>query len=381
MGAVYVPPTTGTTYPIFRTGTHADQLGANDSPDNNQGFFSSSAWHAPDSANLYVVTTANNITGVTIFTHIQQADRLYNGTDARSHKGGIYSHVDVDNNDAAYAGGSGVSYNMTCVTRVGVNGPSYGTCHGLSSAMHVYNQGSANNEYSPHFMIMTAGTYDQHLTIGGDFWFTDWALHGPIGTQPGLLGGISLITNNFNNGSPSLGPSYGMSLQSLFPAGGGFETHCQGEVPGGTPATTYPMDIGYHVSGVATGGTGDAFTNAVQVGGRSSAWSSPGPWAGDQGQVGRGVVVKAKNAGTSCARLGAFVSEGIGEAGGTIYGLDANDTNRVSTYRSANGVMNILGQIIPVSLVSAANDGAAATAGVPVGGLYQTSGTLKVRLS
>ncbi len=39
---------------------------------------------------------------------------------------------------------------------------------------------------------------------------------------------------------------------------------------------------------------------------------------------------------------------------------------------SANGTVSLL-------LVEYANDGAAATGGVPIGGLYKTSGTVKVR--
>lgn len=376
MTAVYNPPGGGTSYAMLVPGTHADQLGVNDSPANNQGFYSSGAWHAPGSANLYVATTSSNVDGVSVYTHLQQGDRLYSGADARQHKGAIYAHVDVDNNDAAFNPLSGVSYNLTCVTRVGVAGPSYGTCHGLSSSLHVVNQGSASNEYTPHFMILTAGTYDQHLITGGNFWFTDWALHGPIAAQPGLLNGVSLVTNNYYNGSPSLGPSAGMSLQSLMPAGGGYETHCAGEVAGGTPATTYPMDMGYHVSGVATGGTGDAFTNAVQVGGRSGVWSSSGPWAGDNGQVGRGVVVKARVAGTSVARLGAVVSEGTGEGGGLVFGLDTNDANRASISRPTSGVMTLRGK------VSFANGGyATSTTATPANvvgkiAIYNDSGTL-----
>jgi hypothetical protein len=70
-------------------------------------------------------------------------------------------------------------------------------------------------------------------------------------------------------------------------------------------------------------------------------------FGGDLGQVARGYVVKAKNAGGSVARLGAFVSEAIGEPGGTIYGLDTADANRASTYRFGNGVLGVTGSIRP----------------------------------
>jgi hypothetical protein len=349
MPAVYTPPGGSSSLPIFQTSPHADQVGVNDSPANNQGFFSSGRWVLPGTANVYVATTAQDNLGVSVYTHVQQTDRWYDGTtDVRGHKGGICSHVDVDNNDPGYTPSAATSYNITAFTRVGVNGPSYGTCHGFSSSMLILNQGSASNEYTPHFIILVAGTYDQHLSTGGHFWFTDWALQGPIATQPGILNGISLVTNNFYNGSPSSGASAGIALQSLQLGGGGVNYMYSGETTLGTPATTYPMDIGYLVSGVATGGTGDGFTNAIQVGGTCSVWNSNG-YGGDQGQVARGVIVKAKNAGTSVARLGAFVSEGTGEAGGLVFGLDINDANRASLYRDANGHLTLNGGLTVTS--------------------------------
>jgi hypothetical protein len=380
MSANWIPPSGGGTLPaIFQTSTHADQIGFNDSPANNQGFFSSGVWHLPGSATVYVATPADLNIGLTVYTHLLQTDRFYDGTDVRSHKGGIGSHVDIDNNDPSYNPSSGVSYGITTYTRVGVNGPSYGTCHGLSSTVNVLNQGSALNEYACLFMAMLGGTYDNHLIAGGDFWFTDWGLHGPIGVQPRLLNGVSLVTNNYYNGSPSGGLSAGMALQSLRAAGPGFETHCVGEIASNTQATIYPMDVGYFVGGIATGGTGDAFTNAIQVGSSVGVWGPPTgnqAWGGDQGQVGRGVVVKAKNAGTSCARLGSFVSEGTGEGGGLVFGLDTNDANRASISRPSNGVMTLRGK------VSFANGGyAASTTATPTNvvgkiAIYNDSGTL-----
>jgi hypothetical protein len=99
-------------------------------------------------------------------------------------------------------------------------------------------------------------------------------------------------------------------------------------------------------------------------------------WGGDQGQVGRGVVVKAKNAGTSVARLGSFISEGVGEGGGLVFGLDTGDANRASISRPSNGVMTLRGK------VSFANGGyAASTTATPTNvvgkiAIYNDSGTL-----
>lgn len=331
MSAIYISPGGTSGLPIFVGGTHADQVGINDNPANNQGFFSSGAWHLPGTANTYALTTAHNNLGFSVYTHVLQTDRSYDGTtDVRPHKGGIGSHVDIDNNDAAWNPLSAVSYGITSFTRVGPNGPSYGTVHGLSSSLLVVNQGHANNEYTPHFMIMVGGSYAQRLIPGGRFWFTDWALQGPIGTQPGLLNGISLVTNNFYNGSPTAGASAGCAIQSVMEAGGGSNYV--------TPATNYPVDIGYFASGTsnASDANGDGFTNAFQAGGRVGPWNGATGYGGDQGQIGRGFVVKAKNAGNSVSRLGAVVSEGTGEGGGLIFGLDTNDANRASIYRAAN---------------------------------------------
>lgn len=55
--------------------------------------------------------------------------------------------------------------------------------------------------------------------------------------------------------------------------------------------------------------------------------------------------------------------------------VDPND----STLRRLKGKLG-LGVALD-NLVSAANDGAAATAGVPIGGLYHTAGAVKVRLT
>jgi hypothetical protein len=124
------------------------------------------------------------------------------------------------------------------------------------------------------------------------------------------LVGLSLIAGNHYNGSPTLGAFAAAAIQNIDVYGNSAENY--------VGATCYPVDIGLLLSGRCGGGAGDAFTNALQVGGKCSAWGGEGVWGGDQGQVGRGVIVKAKNAGTSVARLGAFVSEGTGEAGGLV---------------------------------------------------------------
>jgi hypothetical protein len=337
MPAVFIDPG----LKIFQYSTHPDQVGINDYPANNQGFPVDVTFRNPASANLYILTTPKNTNGLTIYTHVRETDTAYSGPSTsypRSYKGPILCVCDVDNNDPAWNPSSIVGMGMLVEMRVGVNSQSYGTSVGIGSIVDVRNQPSGTvNEYCNWFAWMNAGTTAAPLAAGGHWWFTDWGVHGQT-TRPGLLNGVTLVTNNFYNGSPSESPATGMSLVSLNDIGPANNYK--------TGSTPYPWDIGYHVSGKTAGGTGDGYTNAIQVGGAAGAWwPFSAAHGGDQGQVGRGVIVKAKNAGISVARLGAFISEGTGEAGGLILGADTNDANRVSLYRPSAGNATLNGNL------------------------------------
>jgi hypothetical protein len=314
---------------------------------------------------MYIKTTPHNNSGLTIYTHVVNTDRFYDGTDSvRGGKSPLLCTVDVDNNDASFSPYSPITYGLGCFIRDGQNGPSYGTVKVITAGVHVNNAGSSNNEPCVYFGSLTVGTTSNPQNARA--WFTDFAVQGPVGIQPNLLNGISLITGNHYNGSPSAGAAAACTFQNIGPYGNSAE--------GFAGATCYPWDIGLHVSGQVTGGTGDGYTNAVQIGGVVGCWGSQPNYGGDQGQVARGVVVKAKNAGTSVARLGGYVSEGTGEAGGLVFGLDTNDANRASVYRPANGVLAINGKL---SLSGEASSSTATPANVsgkiPI---YNTSGTL-----
>jgi hypothetical protein len=361
MPAVYIPPGASSSYPAFQTSTHTDQIGVN---------------AAPTTSTMYVETSAHNYIGVFSHCHIQQTDRDYAGGDTvRSQKGGLMSWVDLDNNDPSYVGVSVISCGVSSIMNVGVNGPSYGTPLAFNGQIYVKKVPTPHfNEYSIFFSCIIAGTYDAPIS-GGSYWYFDHGIQGPTGGQPNLLLGYSLVTNNYYNGSPTFGLAAGIALQSAPKSGAQAKYMCQGENINNPSATTYPWDIGYFVSGYSTGGTGDAYTNAIQVGGVCAGWN-PTSYNGDNGQVGRGVTVKSKVVGTSVARLGAFVSEGTGEAGGLVFGLDINDANRASISRPSAGVMTLRGK------VSFANGGyAASTTATPsnvVGkiAIYTDAGTL-----
>jgi hypothetical protein len=281
----------------------------------------------------------------------------------------------IDNNDSSW---NPIAVNCCGVSSIifsGSAGPSYGTPIAFNGQVYVQQVPSTHsNEYSIFFACIIAGSYDNHVS-GGNYWFFDHALHGPIG-QPGILSGYSLVTNNYYNGSPTFGAAVGVCLQTAPKIGPQYRYMCQGENAANPSATTYPWDIGYFISGYATGGTGDGYTNAIQVGGLPGPWMGTGStdYGGDLGQVARGVVVKAKHAGTSVARLGAMVSEGIGEGGGLVFGLDTNDANRVSVFRSASGVLELNGKLcLSGEAASTTATPSTVTGKVPI---YTSSGTL-----
>jgi hypothetical protein len=356
MPAVYVSPGGSTNFPILQASTHADQIGMNVVPTNQT---------------LSIETSPHCNVGFYVHTHVQQTDRDYTGGDTvRSVKTGVVSWNVVDNNDPTWNPIAINCAGFESIVVSGASGPSYGTPINYIAEVFVSNVPSPHgNEYANLYATIIAGGYSNTIT-GGNYWTFDMALHGPIG-QPGLLAGLSYVTNNHFNGSPSSGKATAVCIQTDPHSGGQNNDFELGSVY----ATTYPWDIGYFISGYSTGGTGDGYTNAVQVGGIPGTWHGSGQtYGGDQGQVARAVVVKANNAGTSVARLGAFVSEGIGEGGGLVFGLDTNDANRVSVFRPASGVLELNGKLcLSGEAASTTATPSNVTGKVPI---YTSSGTL-----
>jgi hypothetical protein len=318
---------------------HPDQLGVNVAP-TNQTFYSE--------------TSANNVFGGYFYTHILQTDRDYTGADTvRANKCALESRVILDNNDPAFNPIAQIGIGNISIVYSGVNSPSYGTPVAYSGQVYVRQVPTPHsNEYSVMFGVIVAGTYDAPIS-GGNYWFFDHALHGPSGGPPGRFVGYSLVTNMYSSGGPAYGKAAAICIQTAPGIGPQNVLMKAGASPSGTPATTYPVDIGIHISGYSTGGSLDGFTNGCQLGGYGPVWIDPtlppplDSYGGDLGQFARGFVVKKKNAGPSVARLGAYVSEAQGEAGGTIYGLDISDANRASTYAFGNGILGVTGSIRP----------------------------------
>lgn len=177
----------------------------------------------------------------------------YTGTDAGAATTNVWHGVA----STLYYGGSGTPT------------AALGTVHTMTSEIVVRGSSSQSNEFTPFFSVVRAdiGTGYSASTNPGRYWGTDESVHGPIGVQPGLLNGMSMLVNNHYNGSPSSQPSSACWLASKKGSGGGLDaTH--------TAAATYPVDVGLGIVGTASAGTGDGFTKAIRIGGTGSGWAA-----------------------------------------------------------------------------------------------------------
>ena len=181
-----------------------------------------------------------------------------------------YTATDVtDPRDLAHLGvRSNIGYGTNLIA-------SMGTAHTFTSEFDVQGSGSSNNEFCNYFGWMRYRNGSQ-----GRAWFTDYSLHGPISTQPGLLNGINMFINNYYNGSPSDGPAGGMWIVTKAGSGGGKESG------GFDVATTYPVDVGLGIVGLASSNT-NGFTTAIQIGGYGSGWMT----SGQSSIIGTGVKI------------------------------------------------------------------------------------------
>jgi hypothetical protein len=145
--------------------------------------------------------------------------------------------------------------------------PAVGTAGGLAIQSHIYHSGNNRNEWNTLFLDFS----DDAPENGGRVWQVDASVFGPVFTQANLLQGPVWFMGNYNP-SPVENGSFGMSVVSLPGAGGGdVATDRFGR-------QTYPIDIGFAVSGWS--GTRDqsintpAYKNGIQIGGWASGWMS-----------------------------------------------------------------------------------------------------------
>jgi hypothetical protein len=95
------------------------------------------------------------------------------------------------------------------------------------------------------------------------------------------LNGITMLMNNYYNGSPSDGLSAGMWIVTKAGAGGSNDaTHAA--------ATTYAVDVGLGISGIASAAATAGFTVGIDIGGASASG-----WATASSRIGTGLRIQA----------------------------------------------------------------------------------------
>lgn len=154
---------------------------------------------------------------------------------------------------------------------------SKGIAHGATTLMDVQTSVDDMNEHS-----VNMGWMRYRAGAKGRAWFTDWSLLGPIGTQPGLLNGITMLVNNYYNGSPIAGASAGQWIVTKPTAGAGGED-------GHTFSQTYKVDVGLGIVGYGgfTGARTRGYETAIQIGGVGSGWLG----GGDSSIIGTGISI------------------------------------------------------------------------------------------
>lgn len=160
---------------------------------------------------------------------------------------------------------------------------SKGFLQAANFVVFIQGSGDAGNQFSSDLSTMRVdlGTgYTQSTGPTGQFWLKDWDILGPVGVQPHLLDGLTLITNNYYNGSPVDGPSGGIWIGTERTAGGNMDS-------GHSTASSYPIDVGLGIVGKSSAGTNNiGFTTAIRIGGAGTGWSIPST------AVGTGVEVR-----------------------------------------------------------------------------------------
>lgn len=140
-----------------------------------------------------------------------------------------------------------------------------GTAHALTADLVVKGSGSSDSEVaaiSSNVRCDIGTGFTQAAGPVGRLWGWDFHLQGPKAVQPDLLNGLTILAENFYNGSPADSPSAALWLVSQIT---------------GARGTTYPMDVGLGIGG-ATGAAGatSAFTIGIDIGRLGSGWFEAG---------------------------------------------------------------------------------------------------------
>ena len=231
-----------------------------------------------------------------LFTRDYQAmfERLINNTN--------YGDLDYNTKRSAATIHAYSNYSLTdySITNIGLDvrcwlgtdgTPVRSGSHGIMSVVHVMNadpdvwfSGTQGNEYTPYMSQLLGDSY-------GRYWLTDEAVHGPVSVQANLLQGCCTLINNYNAAAVGYG-SYGGVILT------------QPETQTRSGYQTYPIDIGFAITGFSGFYNKSVDTNGfnigLQVGGWSSMWQAVGQ--------------KSSRIGT-CIKLLDFVDYGLHIAG------------------------------------------------------------------
>jgi hypothetical protein len=219
-------------------------------------------------------------TAVTIFgTQLVTQSTTSANTGAQTYESRVVQVYDATDGSPSLDGKNVFSADV----QIGHSAAAVGSVLGVSSGIRVEGSGNALNETANYYALtdVNIGTgFAQTTGPTGKYWIWDTQLFGPIAVQPNGLNGLSVLFNNFYNGSPAQNNSNGMTLTTRKGVGNGDATHAA--------ADTYPIDVGLQIVGVSdvSGVTGIGWTTAIQVGGTG------GPWLPVASKIGTGIHVR-----------------------------------------------------------------------------------------
>ncbi len=177
------------------------------------------------------------------------------------------------------------------------------TIEGVGNAAGQYaNQGNA--------LFMDIGTGFTQTTGPGWAWQFDNQVFGPVGVQPKLLDGGSILMENYYNGQPAnsvSGALWAVNLGPVLAAGNR------------VGKSTYPVGVGFGCVGysvLSDTSTHNGFNTCVQIGGSGSGWMADASMLSSK--IGTGIDIRDTNV------YGAYI-HGIASGQGLIVASDGGN--------------------------------------------------------
>jgi len=141
-----------------------------------------------------------------------------------------------------------------------------GPVHNIHNELIVLGVADPTTELASNFAYIRCGTAAKPTVFRP--WLTDWGIHGPIAAQPRILNGVTMFMGNYYNGSPLSNPSSAFNAHTRYGQGPGAPVGSDHKT-----AETYPLDVGFAVTG--TSGSGHnvkGWHKAFEFGGSASPW-------------------------------------------------------------------------------------------------------------